>query len=87
MTMTIMRDQFYLFTMPDDSMCPVWCELYAADGTHTVAPTPFLLMASALGHLQQANPGCTVDELCEAADIGQCREWARTVPLENLPWS
>jgi len=26
-----MRDQFYLFTMPGD-MCPVWSEMYLADG-------------------------------------------------------
>jgi hypothetical protein len=86
MPTTIMRDQFYLFTMPGDS-CPVWCELYGSDGTHTVAPTPFLIMASAVGHLERTNPGCTVDVLDLPADIGQCREWARTVPLEQLPWT
>ena len=80
-----MRDQFYLFTMPDDSMCPVWAEMFGADGLHTVAPTPHTDMQDALDALAQLHPDATIDELCLASEIGECREWARTMPLEPIP--
>jgi hypothetical protein len=77
------RDEFYLFTMPGD-MCPVWCEMFSANGMHTVAPMPVDTMDAALASLQRIYPGTTIDTLCEPADIGQCREWARTMPLEQI---
>jgi hypothetical protein len=76
-------EQFYLFTMPGD-MCPVWSEMFLADGTHVVAPTPYTHLADALRNLKAANPGATVDELCLAGGIEECREWARTMPLEQI---
>ena len=79
-----MRDQFYLFTMPGD-MCPVWSETFLGDGTHVVAPTPYSDVEDALTALKATNPGCTVDELCDRGDIGAAREWARTMPLEQIP--
>ena len=80
-----MRDQFYLFTMPLDSMCSVWAEMYGSDGTHVVAPTPYSTVEYALNELQAANPGATVDSLCYESDIDECREWAATMPLEQIP--
>ena len=78
------REEFYLFTMPGD-MCPVWAEFYGTDGTHTVAPTPYSGVEYAKAQLKAANPDATVDELCYERDIEECREWARTMPLEQLP--
>jgi hypothetical protein len=77
------RDQYYLFTMPGD-MCEVWAETYLADGTHVVAPTPHSDMQDALDYLSDRYPGATVDELCDPRDIEECREWARTCPLEQI---
>lgn len=77
-----MADQYYLFTVPGDEL--VWCEMYTADG-HFVAPTPHSHMGDALGALSARYPGATVDELCEAADIDECRRWARECPLEPIP--
>ena len=79
-----MRDQFYLFTMPGD-MCPVWCETYLADGTHVVAPMPFAAIDQAEQYLRAANPGTTVDQLDSDSDLAEVREWARTMPLEQIP--
>ena len=79
-----MRDQFYLFLMPLDSVCPVWAEMYGSDGTHVVAPTPYGSIELAAAQLKAANPGATVDELCYETDIDECREWARTMPLEQI---
>ena len=84
MSITTQRDQFYLFTVPDD-MCPVWCEMFLAGGQHAVGPTPYSEVELALHALKATNPGATVDELCYEADIAQCREWAATMPLEQLP--
>ena len=78
------RDQFYLFTMPGD-MCPVWSEMFLADGTHTVAPSPCSDMQDAMTAILAANPFATVDELCCDLDIERAREWARTMPLEQIP--
>lgn len=78
-----MREQYYLFTMPGD-MCPVWAEMYGQDGLHTVAPTPHSDMQDALDALSDLHPGVTVDELCDPAEIAECREWARTMPLEQI---
>jgi len=78
------RDEFYLFTMPGD-MCPVWCEMFTMDGAHVVAPTPYSEVQDAMTHLLDANPFATVDELCYESDIDECREWARTMPLEQIP--
>jgi hypothetical protein len=83
MTATQLRDEFYLFTMPGD-MCPVWAEMFGADGTHVVAPTPYSRTEDALSALKAANPGATVDELCLGHDIDNAREWARTMPLEQI---
>jgi hypothetical protein len=77
------RDQFYLFTMPGD-MCPVWCEMYGS-GSHVVAPMPVDTIDAALASLQRLYPGTTIDTLCMPADIEQCRTWARTMPLEQIP--
>lgn len=79
-----MTDQFYLFTMPDD-MCPVWCETYLADGTHVVAPTPFGAVEQAEAFLRASNPGVTVDQLDRDEDLSEVRQWARTMPLEQIP--
>jgi hypothetical protein len=79
--MTTTRDQFY---MPGD-MCPVWFEMFLADGTHTVAPSPFGDPADAMTATMQENPAALVDELFMAEDIAQARTWARTMPLEQLP--
>jgi hypothetical protein len=76
-------DQYYLFTVPWDS-CPVWSETWLADGTHTVAPTPFSEVADAYAWLKTADPAAVVDELDDPADIDECREWARTMPLEQI---
>jgi hypothetical protein len=81
--MSATRDEFYLFTMPGD-MCPVWFELFLPDGTHTVAPSPFMNPADAMNATMQANPAATVDELYLAEDIEQARMWARTMPLEQI---
>lgn len=78
-----MRDQFYLFTMPDD-MCPVWAETFQADGTHVVAPMPMDDMQAAIAWLKASYPHATVDELDDPKDIEQAREWARTMPLEQI---
>ena len=79
-----MRDEFYLFTMPGD-MSPVWSEMFLADGTHVVAPTPYSEVQDAMTALLSSNPFATVDELCMDTDIENAREWARTVPLEQIP--
>jgi len=79
-----MRDQFYLFTMPGD-MCPVWAETYQADGTHAVAPMPMDDMQAAFAWLKASYPDAIVDELVMDRDIEECREWARTMPLEQIP--
>ena len=78
------RDQFYLFTMPGD-MCAVWAEMFGADGTHVVAPTPHSDMQDALDALSGLHPDATVDELCDPQDIAEVRTWARTMPLEQIP--
>lgn len=83
--MQISQDQYYLFTMPGDRMCPVWVEVFLTDGTHHVAPSPFLVMDSAVTYLQEAHPGTTVDELDDERDLAEVREWARTMPLEQIP--
>ena len=77
------RDELFVFTMPGD-MCPVWSEMFLADGTHVVAPTPYSEVEYAIAQLKAANPGATVDELCYESDIEECREWARTMPLEQI---
>lgn len=77
------RDEFYLFTMPDN-MCPVWAEMYVADG-HYVAPTPYGDVKTAAAALRSTNPDATIDELCYESDIDECRTWARTMPLEPIP--
>ena len=79
------RDQFCLFTMPGDEMCPVWSELYGSDGTHVVAPMPYEDLKTSAAALRMMHPDAIIDELDLAADIEQCREWARTMPLEQLP--
>ncbi len=79
------RDQYYVFTMPDDAMCPVWAEMFGPDGLHVVAPTPHTDVQDALDALSDLHPDATVDELCYAADIEECREWARAMPLEQIP--
>lgn len=78
------RDQFYVFTMPGDAMCPVWAEMYGQDGLHTVAPLPHTDTQDALDALSELHPDATVDELCYETDIEECREWARTCPLEQI---
>ena len=77
-------NQFYLFTMPDD-MCPVWAEVFLADGGHHVAPTPYSEVEYALAKLEAAHPGATVDTLWLPQDISECRGWARTMPLKQIP--
>ncbi len=79
------RDQFYVFTMPDDAMCPVWAEMFGPDGLHVVAPTPHTDVQDALDALSELHPDATVDELCDPAEIAECRESARTMPLEQIP--
>ena len=79
-----MSDQYYLFTMPGD-MCPVWCETYLSDGTHVVAPTPFGTAGQAAAGLKAMHPAATVDELDRDEDLAEVREWARTMPLEQIP--
>jgi hypothetical protein len=81
---TITRDQYYLFTMPGD-MCPVWAETYLADGTHVVAPTPVSTIEAAAALLAGLHPGAIVDELDDQGDIAECRQRARTMPLEQIP--
>lgn len=81
--MTVTRDQYYLFTMPGD-MCPVWAETYLTDGTHVVAPTPYSDEQDAMNALLDLHPFATVDTLCEESDIEECRNWARTMPLEQI---
>lgn len=76
-------EQFYLFTMPGD-MCTVWCETYLADGTHVVAPTPFGALGQAEAFLRASNPGAIVDQLDSEGDLAEVREWARTMPLEQI---
>lgn len=77
-------DQYFVFTHPDDTLCPVWAEMYLADGTHVVAPTPHSDVQDALDALSDLHPDATVDELCLASEIEECREWARTCPLEQI---
>jgi hypothetical protein len=84
MTSTTTREQYYLFTMPGD-MCPVWAETYLTDGTHVVAPTPFGTVEQAAAELAARHPGTTVDELDRDEDLAEVREWARTMPLEQIP--
>ena len=84
-TTTGQRNQFYLFLMPLDSMCPVWAEMYGSDGTHVVAPTPYGTIELAAAQLKAANPGAVVDELDDESDLAEVREWARTMPLEQIP--
>jgi len=76
-------DQFYLFTLPGD-MCPVWSEFFGTDGTHVVAPSPAMTMDAAKALIRVNNPGAIVDELCMPLDIANAREWARTMPLEQI---
>lgn len=78
-------ERYYLFTLPEDSMCPVWCETFLPDGTHVVAPMPYTDLTTSAAELRSLHPVATVDTLCEADDIAQCRKWARTLPLEQLP--
>lgn len=78
------RDQFYLFTMPGD-ICPVWAEVFLPDGTHHVAPTPYTYVDGAMEGLKNLHPEAIVDELDLDSDIAECREWARTMPLEQIP--
>jgi len=75
-------DQYYRFTVPDDEL--VWAETYLGDGTHVVAPTPYADMQDALDYLADRYPDATVDELCDPRDLAECREWARTCPLEQI---
>ena len=79
------RDQFYVFTMPGDAMCPVWAEMFGSDGTHTVAPTPFMNPRGAVAELRHRNPGAIVDELDWPSDLAEVRHWAATMPLEQIP--
>ena len=79
-----MPEQYFLFTMPDDSMCPVWVEMYGPDG-HYVAPSPHGDFKTAAAALRSLHPAATIDELCYETDIEECREWARTMPLEPIP--
>jgi hypothetical protein len=81
---TTQRDQYYVFTMPDNTTCPVWAEIYGPGGFHTVAPTPHSDVQDALDALSGLYPDATVDELCLASEIEECREWARTCPLEQI---
>lgn len=83
--MQITQDQYYLFTMPDDSMCPVWCETFLTDGTHVVAPMPYTDLRTSGRALRGMHPGAWVDELLAEVDILTCRQWAATMPLEQLP--
>ena len=76
------RDQYYVFTVPGEEL--VWAETYLADGTHVVAPTPYSDVQDALDYLSDRYPDATVDELCDAKDLAEVREWARTCPLEQL---
>lgn len=85
MSGNITRDQFYLFTMPGQCTPEVWAEIFGADGLHTVAPTPYFEIERAAAFLRERHPGAIVDELCFERDIAECRTWARTMPLENLP--
>ena len=77
-------DQYFVFTMPDDAMCSVWAEMFGQDGLHVVAPTPYSDVQDALDALADLHPDATVDELCLASEIEECREWARTCPLEQI---
>lgn len=79
-----MRDEYYLFTMPEDRMCPVWVEVWLADGTHHVAPTPFGDMDHAVGFLKLAHPAATVDELDDVNELAEVRGYAATMPLEQI---
>jgi hypothetical protein len=79
------RDQFYLFTMPDDSMCPVWVETFGADGSHLVAPMPYTDTQDAMTFLLDANPFAIVDEIDLDSELAEVRGWARTMPLEQIP--
>jgi len=49
-----------------------------------VAPTPYADMQDALDYLADRYPDATVDELCDPRDLAECREWARTCPLEQI---
>jgi hypothetical protein len=84
MTPTPLSEQYYLFTMPDD-MCPVWAEMHLPDGTHLVAPMPYEDLKTSAAALRSMHADATIDVLGEAADIEQCRGWARTMPLEQVP--
>lgn len=79
---TVPRDQYYVFTMPGDEL--VWAETYLGDGTHVVAPTPYTDVQDALDYLSARYPDATVDELSDPRDLGEVREWARTMPLEQI---
>jgi hypothetical protein len=72
------RDQFYVFTNPADTL-PVWAEVFLADGTHTVAPTPYGTVTAAVAGIKAINPGHIVDELCLQFDIDSAREMAGTM--------
>lgn len=75
-------DQYYVFTLPDDEL--IWAETSLGDGTHVVAPTPFGDMDHAVGFLKLAHPAAVVDELDDPDDLAEVREWARTMPLEQI---
>jgi hypothetical protein len=77
-----MNDQFYLFTVPGHDH--IWAETFLANGMHFVAPTAFTLISDAMIWMTTRNPGATVDELCDTVEIAQAREWARTMPLEQI---
>jgi hypothetical protein len=75
-------DQYYLFTVPGDEL--VWAETYLGDGTHVVAPTPRTRTHDALVLLKQLQPGATIDFLDDPRDLAEVREWAHTMPLEQI---
>lgn len=78
-----MNEQYYVFTLPGDD-CPVWAEMFLADGRHVVGPTPFGCVSSAVDGLIRLHPMAVVDELDTPADIGAARRWARVMPLEDI---
>ena len=81
-TITGQRDQYYVFTIPGEFLARA--ETYLGDGTHVVAPTPYGDAQDALDYLSGRYPDATVDELCDPTDLAEVREWARTVPLEQI---
>lgn len=75
--------QMYVFTMPSDSICSVWCEGFDELG-HYAAPTPFETVAVALAALQALHPTYYIDELeIGSSDHRDAIEFAHTLPALN----